>query len=60
MPTPTASEVSHSADDLVAKIEELNATLVNQVKLLRHVLMRGKILNSSIRARLGSLSLLEL
>jgi hypothetical protein len=31
----SSSEVSHSIDDLAAKIDELNAALVSQDKLLR-------------------------
>jgi hypothetical protein len=31
----STSKVSHSADDLVAKVEEMNVALVNQDKLLR-------------------------
>jgi hypothetical protein len=47
----TTSEVLPSADDLDAEIEELNAVLASQDKLLRH---------PSTRARLRNLSLLEL
>jgi hypothetical protein len=36
-----ASEVSHSADDLTTKIDELNAALVSQDKLLREA-ARGR------------------
>jgi hypothetical protein len=53
----STSEVSHSADDLTAEVEELNTALV-RTSCLGLLLVREMILNPSMRACLVSLSLL--
>jgi hypothetical protein len=56
----STSEVSLFADDLIAVVDELTATLASQDKLLRLLLVRGKNTSASMSPCLGSLSLLEL
>jgi hypothetical protein len=56
----STSEVSHSTDDLITEVEELMTALASQDKLLILATLRGKFSNSSMRACLRSLSLLDL
>jgi hypothetical protein len=55
----SACEVSHSTNDLAAKVEELTIALASQDKLLMLVAHERKISRASTRACLGSLSLLD-
>jgi hypothetical protein len=56
----SASEVSHSNDDLVTEVEELNAALENQDMLLRLAARERKEFKFKYESTLVNLSLLEL